>query len=133
MKLKHLIWVIAAIVGVSQLASRTTAQGQDVKAAYDRAESLNRRVANLALNVPEAPTWIEKSTRFWYRKTAKAEACPTTGCWEFVLVDAAAKTKAPAFDHAKLATAVGAVTNQKYTAVTLPFSTFTFVDNERCD
>ncbi len=74
MKLKHVIWVIAAIAGVSQLASRTTAQGQDVKAAYDRAESLGRRTEGLALNVPDTPTWIENSTRFWYRKT-KGEAC----------------------------------------------------------
>ena len=124
MKLKHLIWVVAAIAGVSQLASRTTAQGQDVKAAYDRAESLTRRVGGLALNVPENPTWIEKSTRFWYRKSVK-------GGNDFVLVDAATKSKAPAFDHAKLATALSTATGQKYTALELPFTTFTFEDNER--
>ncbi|HYN07973.1 MAG TPA: DPP IV N-terminal domain-containing protein [Vicinamibacterales bacterium] len=124
MKLKHVIWVVAALAGASQLASRTTAQGQDVKAAYDRAESLGRRVGGLALNVPENPTWIENSTKVWYRKSVK-------GGNEFVLVDAAAKTKAPAFDHAKLAAAISAATNQKYTAVELPFTTFTFVDTDR--
>ena len=67
MKLKHLIWVLAALAGASQLASRTTAQGQDVKAAYDRAESLGRRVGGLALNVPENPNWIENTPRVWYR------------------------------------------------------------------
>jgi dipeptidyl aminopeptidase/acylaminoacyl peptidase len=124
MKLKHLIWVVAAIVGVSQLASRTTAQGQDVKAAYDRAESLGRRTQGLAVNLPENPNWVENSTRAWYRKAVK-------GGNEFVLVDAAAKTKAPAFDHARLAAALGTAANQKYTALELPFTTFTFVDNER--
>ncbi len=124
MKLTHVIWVVAALAGVSQLASRTTAQGQDVKAAYDRAESLTRRVGGLALNVPENPNWIENSPKVWYRKSVK-------GGNEFVMVDAAAKTKAPAFDHAKLAAAIGTAANQKYTAVELPFTTFTFVDNQR--
>ncbi|MGE5835768.1 MAG: DPP IV N-terminal domain-containing protein [Acidobacteriota bacterium] len=125
MKLRHLIWVVAAAVLFAlQLASRTTAQGQDVKAAYDRAESLNRRTQGLAYNIPDAPTWIEKSSKVWYRKTDK-------GGYEFELVDAAAKTKAPAFDHAKLAAAMSTAANQKYTAVELPFTTFTFVDNER--
>jgi dipeptidyl aminopeptidase/acylaminoacyl peptidase len=124
MKLKHVIWVIAAIAGVSQLASRTTAQAEDVKAAYDRAESLGRRTEGLAYNVPANPTWIEKSTRFWYRKTVK-------GGNEFVLVDAATKIKAPAFDHAKLATALSTATSQTYTALELPFTTFDFVDKEQ--
>jgi dipeptidyl aminopeptidase/acylaminoacyl peptidase len=123
MKLRHLIWVVAAVLVASQLASRTTAQGQDVKAAYDRAESLGRRTQNLAFDIPEAPTWLEKSSKVWYRKSVKG------GGNEFVLVDAVAKTKAPAFDHAKLATAIGAVTNEKYTPVMLPFTTFTFGDN----
>ena len=124
MKLKHLIWVVVAIVGVSQLASGTTAQGQDVKAAYDRAESLGRRTQGLAVNLPENPNWVENSTKVWYRKAVK-------GGNEFVLADAATKTKGPAFDHAKLAAALSTATSQKYTALELPFTTFTFVDNQR--
>ena len=124
MKLKHLIWVVVAMAGVSQLASGTTAQGQDVKAAYDRAESLGRRTQGLAVNLPENPNWIENSTKVWYRKAVK-------GGNEFVLADAATKTKAPAFDHAKLAAALSTATSQKYTALELPFTTFTFVDSQR--
>ena len=124
MKLKHVTWVVAAIAGVSQLASRTTAQGEDVKAAYDRAESLGRRTQGLAHNVPENPNWIPNTTRFWYRKSVN-------GGNEFALVDAATKTKTPAFDHAKLATALNTATGQKHTALELPFTTFTFVDNEQ--
>jgi dipeptidyl aminopeptidase/acylaminoacyl peptidase len=124
MKLRHLIWVVAAVAAASPLASRTTAQGQDVKAAYDRAQSLNTRVQGLALNVPETPNWVDKSTRVWYRRSVK-------GGNEFVIVDAAAKTKVPAFDHAKLAEGLNKAANQKYTAVTLPFNTFEFVDSAR--
>jgi dipeptidyl aminopeptidase/acylaminoacyl peptidase len=124
MKLRHLIWVVAAVAAAAPLASRTTAQGQDVKAAYDRAQSLNTRVQGLALNVPETPNWVDKSTRVWYRRSVK-------GGNEFVIVDAAAKTKVPAFDHAKLAEGLNKAANQKYTAVTLPFNTFEFVDSAR--
>src|SRR5262249_32625975 len=35
-----------------------------------------------------------------------------------------------AFDHARLAASLSAAAGQTYTAVTLPFSTFTFVENE---
>ena len=72
------------------------AQGQDAKAAYDRSESLNGRVQGLVYNLVETPTFIAGTPRLWYRKSVK-------GGNEFVLVDATARTKGPAFDHAKLA------------------------------
>ena len=101
MKPKHvaLIAVIVAIAG--QLSYRPAAQGQDVKAAYDRADSFNRRTEGLIVGVAETPIFLEGSSKLWYRKSVK-------GGNEFVLVDAAAKTKAPAFDHARLAAALSA-------------------------
>ena len=48
-----------------------------------------------------------------------------------MLVDVTAATKAPAFDHARLATALSSAAKAKYTATTLPFTTFTFVDARR--
>jgi dipeptidyl aminopeptidase/acylaminoacyl peptidase len=120
MKFRHvtLIAVLVAIVG--QLSYRPTAQSEEVKAAYDRADSFNRRTEGLVVDIAEAPNFLEGSTKLWYRKSVK-------GGDEFVLVDAAAKTKAPAFDHARLAAALNAAADAKYTAVTLPFTTFTFV------
>ena len=102
MKPRHvtLIAVIVAIAG--QLSYRPAAQGQDVKAAYDRAESFNRRTEGLVAGIAETPIFIEGSSKLWYRKSVK-------GGNEFVLVDAAAKTKTPAFDHARLAAALSAV------------------------
>ena len=78
------------------------------------------------INMPEAATWIEKTPRFWYRKSVK-------GGNEFVLMDAATQQKRPAFDHEKLAAALNGVVKPEkpYTAVTLPFNTFNFVDGER--
>ena len=116
------------VVLALQLSGRTTAQGQgpsqDVRALYDRAESFGRRTQGLMYNVADAPTWIEGSAQFWYRKSVK-------GGNEFVLVDPAAKTKAPAFDHAKLAAGLSTAASAQYTAVTLPFNSFTFVNNRQ--
>src|ERR1041384_6903960 len=65
--------------------------------------------------------WIEKTSRLWYRRSAK-------GGNEVVLVDAEAKTKKLAFDHEKLATSLSSASGQKFTAVTLPVNALTFVD-----
>jgi hypothetical protein len=68
--------------------------GPDIKADYDRANALRDRVQNKIYNVVETPTWIEKTSRLWYRK-------PVKGGNVFVLVDAAVPSKGPAFDHEK--------------------------------
>ena len=77
-------------------------------------------------DLAEAPVWIAGSQQFWYRKAVK-------GGNEFVLVDPVAATKAPPFDHARLATAISTAEAPRgpYTALTLPFTTFTFVENRQ--
>jgi dipeptidyl aminopeptidase/acylaminoacyl peptidase len=124
MRAKLLLGIgLAAIVAVSWLNQpRVTAQAQDIKAVYDRAATLGNRTSGLVYNeIAATPTFIDGG-KLWYRKTVK-------GGNEFVLVDPVAKTKAPAFDHARLATAINTVANRKDTAVTLPFSTFTYIDS----
>ncbi|HEX6973498.1 MAG TPA: DPP IV N-terminal domain-containing protein, partial [Vicinamibacterales bacterium] len=51
--------------------------------------------------------------------------------YEFVVVDADAGTRKTPFDHARLAEAINKAANEKYTAVTLPFTTFNYIDNDR--
>src|SRR5262245_49570292 len=97
--------------------------GQITQADYERAAGLREKFQGLAINVPERANAIENTSRFWYRKSVK-------GGSEFVLVDAEMLTKKPAFDHTKLADALSAATSQTVTALKLPFSTFTFVENE---
>ena len=99
----------------------TLARAQGTAADYARAESLPSRTEGLVVNAPDAAGWIAGTHRFWYRKSVK-------GGFEFVLVDADARTKTPAFDHQRLASALSAATNARYTAITLPFSTVAFVD-----
>lgn len=62
--------------------------------------------------------WL-KDDRFWFRDTSAVGS-------EFVLFDAAKGTHQPAFDHAKLAAALGAVAGATYDASHLPFMTFQF-------
>jgi dipeptidyl aminopeptidase/acylaminoacyl peptidase len=62
------------------------------------------------------PAWLPDG-RFWYRTTT-AEGS------EFVVVDPARKTRGPAFDQAKLATALSAAAGTAYDAFHLPFIQF---------
>ena len=124
MTAKHVSAIAGAGLSVLVLSALVGAQsrGADIKADYDRANGLRDRVQNKIYNVVETPTWIEKTSKLWYRKSVK-------GGNAFVLVDAAAPSKGPAFDHEKLATSLSTAAKAKYTAVTLPFTSFTFVDN----
>ncbi|MFN8861592.1 MAG: DPP IV N-terminal domain-containing protein [Gemmatimonas sp.] len=90
---------------------------QGTAADYRRADSLAARYRGLAIDIAETPRWISP-TRFWYRKSVP-------GGNAFVLVDATARTKAPAFDHARIAAALSHDT-VRYTAATLPFSEFRY-------
>jgi len=78
-------------------------QGRQLTSAdYARAERfMNYNVNPLVLHSVEHPVWMDDG-RFWYRDH---DAEGTT----FILVDPSKGTKAPAFDHAKLASALNAV------------------------
>ncbi|RFT15173.1 MAG: hypothetical protein OP8BY_0637 [Candidatus Saccharicenans subterraneus] len=91
---------------------------------YERAAGLRDKFESLAVNVPERAAWIEKTPRFWYRKTVR-------GGQEFVLVDAEKGTRGPAFDHDRLAAALNKETGEKFTGITLPFRSINFVENEK--
>ena len=113
-------WIAAA----SALLLSTAVSAQVDRADYERAMSLSDKSEYLTVNVPEPATWIAGSSRFHYRKSVK-------GGHEFVMMDAATQQRRPAFDHERLATALGTATGGNYTAVRLPFSEVTFGDGER--
>jgi dipeptidyl aminopeptidase/acylaminoacyl peptidase len=128
MRTKHLLWVGLVVLAVSlplvQQRGAAQTQAEDVKADYDRANNLNQRVANKIFDVGDTWTWIDNSQKFWYRKSVRG-----VNQFQFVLVDPVAASKAPAFDHARLAAAISSAASGKYTATSLPFTTFTFTDN----
>jgi dipeptidyl aminopeptidase/acylaminoacyl peptidase len=97
---------------------------QGTLADYERASGLREKYLGATINLPERALWIEKTSRFWYRKSVK-------GANEFVLVDAATMIKRPAFDHERLAAALSTATGEKYSALKLPFLEIRFVDDEK--
>jgi hypothetical protein len=69
------------------------------------------------------PDWMS-GDRFWYRVlTAQGS--------EFILVNPAKGTRAPAFDQAKLAAALATATGKQVDANHLPFGTFTYSGDEK--
>ncbi|GBC77273.1 Prolyl tripeptidyl peptidase [bacterium HR08] len=118
-------WLGAFVTTVCLLSSASPlVRAQGMRADYERAFALRERLEGLALNIVDNIEWIENAPRFWYRRTVK-------GGHEFILVDAETLTKRPAFDHARLAAALSSATGRSYMPMTLPFSTLTFVDQER--
>jgi len=100
---------------------------QGTLADYERAAGLRNKLQGLVVNAPDRANWIEKTNRFWYRKSVK-------GGYEFVLVDAETLAKKPAFDHEKLAAALSKALppgEEAITALRLPFNEFTFAEGER--
>ena len=98
------------------------ADAQGTLADYRRATGVTQRLAGLTVDVAQTPTWTSP-TQFWYRKSVK-------GGEEFVVVDATTGQKKAAFDHAKLAAGLASATGGSYTAITLPFTDFTYIDRD---
>src|SRR5438034_6233708 len=84
---------------------------------YQAAEQLLRRPARpgeLVIGDKVRPQWIDGGARFWYAVSNGAGR-------RFVLVDPAAGTREPAFDHARLAAALAAASGQQVDPEALPF------------
>jgi dipeptidyl aminopeptidase/acylaminoacyl peptidase len=91
---------------------------------YARAEKfLSANTTPLVLRGAVRPTWLPED-RFWYRNTVENGS-------EFVMIDAARGTRAPAFDHARLAAALAAAAGATYDATHLPFTQFTLSGDGR--
>lgn len=91
---------------------------------YARAERyLGATTAPLVGGTSVRPTWLEGG-RFWYRTTAPNGT-------SFILVDAARRTRAPAFDQARLAAALAAASGAKVDGNQLPFQSFDLSKDSR--
>jgi dipeptidyl aminopeptidase/acylaminoacyl peptidase len=104
------------------------ASGQDATSVttkdYARAESfLTYNTQPLVYNGSVRPNWLS-ADRFWYITNSPDGK-------EFILVDAAKKTRAAAFDQTKLADALTKASGTRYEAGKLPFETFSFSAGER--
>ncbi|MEW5982361.1 MAG: DPP IV N-terminal domain-containing protein [Acidobacteriota bacterium] len=132
--------VLLAAAGAGPMASTGPEPGQQPAAAqqpggrgsqgqrpltaadYARAErflapNLNGLVAGGSVEA----NWLPDD-RFWYRNQ-------TGEGHEFILVTPSMKSRRPAFDHARLATALSEATGSKYSATDLPFQSIDLTDD----
>ena len=97
------------------LLSMVPIYGQGTLADYQRGQELRAKSRDLVVNSPGPMTWINNTDHFWYPKSVK-------GGTDFVLVDAEAGSKKPAFDQDRLAAAISSATGKPVTSLKLPFA-----------
>lgn len=108
---------------VSALTASAQQKGLTAK-DYEHAESfMGYNTAIYIDNANVYPNWLSND-KFWYVTTSVKGT-------EFILVDPIKKTRAAAFDHQKLATALSAATGKKYEAKKLPFQSIGFTEDEK--
>lgn len=122
MKRQNLFGAFALVLILFLLSPIAFSQG--TMADYERAFGLRDKLQGKTVNLPERANWIGKTSRFWYRKSV-------VGGNEFVLADAETLAKRPAFDHERLAAALSAAANEKYSALKLPFQEISFANDEK--
>src|SRR5689334_15414857 len=108
-----LLLLLLPLVGAALTVSAGAQQATITAADYARADKfLAPALTPLVIGGSVAATWLPDD-RFWYRNT-------TADGIEFVIIDPVKKTRGRAFDHAKLAAALGTVTGQRVDANHLP-------------
>ena len=118
--MKHMSGGLVSILSFLAAAQPSAAQQVD----YNRAERFvtwhtSPMISGDRIN----PQWMEDGTRFWYRnKTGTGH--------EFVLVSPAAGTRAPLFDHYRMAAAMSLAADTSFIGDKLPFDSFDFVRDE---
>jgi dipeptidyl aminopeptidase/acylaminoacyl peptidase len=113
-------------VAASFVSFAAVAQQQPARTAQDYARAERFMGYNTQALVDGSmgqPNWLA-GDRFWYRVLNARGS-------EFILVDPARKTRVPAFDHARLASALAAATGKPVEATRLPFRSFTFAPGEK--
>ncbi len=110
--------VFATPVLQAQKSDLTPAPNYDLAAQWTP-----QKVGKLVFETTVTPRWLETSDRFWY-------AYQTRDGRKFSLVDPLKRTKAPLFDHARLAATLTSITRIPYDAQHLPFSTVRFVKTD---
>ena len=117
----HRCAITAAALVCLCTASPLFAQG--TKADYQRANNLAQTFRNKVFRAAVVPNWFAGGKRFWYRNDLSDDRR------EFIVVDAAAGKREPAFDHAKLAAALSKDAGKQVNGDKLPITTLEFSDS----
>jgi len=107
--------LLVAFCGLSTLLQG--AQPRRQAAQPRRSTNQNPRIYKSTVE----PHWIAGRARFWYRNDLAG------GLREFILVDADTGTRVPAFDHARLASALSRLIGRKVRADSLPIDSLDFI------
>jgi dipeptidyl aminopeptidase/acylaminoacyl peptidase len=110
--------ILTALLGMPE-----PGRAQGTKDDYARADALRERMRNKVFKDHVDPHWFAQGNRFWYRNDLAG------GVREFVVVDASAGRRRPAFDHAKLAEALARAASKSVEATRLPFERITIADD----
>jgi dipeptidyl aminopeptidase/acylaminoacyl peptidase len=113
------IFVLALILSAPS-ARLCLAQGK--LEDYARADALRERTRGKVVAARVESHWYAGGDRFWYRWD-RGE-----GGHEFIVVDAVAGSRRPAFDHARLAAALARDTERPHEALRLPFERIEIAD-----
>jgi hypothetical protein len=122
MKRKHALACLGIILVLGSFPALNKAQLTPEN--YSRAESLRTRFRALAVNIVDRSGWIMGAPRFWYRKS-------TTEGSAYLIVDAEALSKSPAFDHARLAEGLSKVLGDDIDPNNLPFRSLRFTNGAK--
>jgi len=82
---------------------------------------LRPEVTGLVFKTKVEPRWFDEGGKFWYRNDVR------DGGKEFIVVDAEAGTRKPAFDHSKLAQSLSKQLKTEFKPGKLPFDEIEFV------
>ncbi|AMV36907.1 S9 family peptidase [Planctomyces sp. SH-PL62] len=118
-------WLLAAVFLTGSSASLGYARAGDEgsQAAYDRADALQETTRNTVFKAKVHPVWLPEGRRFWYRNDLPDDAR------EYMFVDAEKGERKPAFDHARLATALTDKAGKTIEASRLALDDFTVDDD----
>ncbi len=115
--------VIVSVASFCLLLMPSITSAQGTLADYQRAERfLPGNMRSMVSLAEVRPTWIEHSDRFWYRTDGPKGS-------QFVVVDAAKNTSAPAFDQSRLAAGLSRASGRTYEGTNLPFYAFEYADH----
>src|SRR5438093_3366226 len=117
-------WLFALLVIAFGLATPRADNSNTPKPNYALAsEWTAQKVGRLVFDTSVNPRWLETSDRFWYSYQTREGR-------KFYLVDPQKKTKAPLFDHVKMAATLTSITREPYDAQHLPFTSVKFVKKD---
>jgi len=100
------------------------AHSQGTRSVYERANGLRELTENKVYKMKVEPHWFGNNTCFWYRNDL------SSGQREFIIVDAEAGTREPAFDHARLADVLSKTLGKEVHSNQLPFDKIEFLTDD---